>query len=100
MDRYPGNSCRGAAKLVGCVRKDELVLGITTAATLWFSTVVGLCIGGGQTVRREHGALPACEFDGKRRGREPLGATAAGEIRGRTISCEVLLAYSCGKRTP
>jgi putative Mg2+ transporter-C (MgtC) family protein len=32
------------------VRKDELVLGITTAATMWFSTVVGLCIGGGQLV--------------------------------------------------
>lgn len=32
------------------VRKDELVLGITTAATLWFATVVGLCMGGGQKV--------------------------------------------------
>jgi putative Mg2+ transporter-C (MgtC) family protein len=30
------------------VRKDELVLGITTAATMWFSTVTGLCFGGGQ----------------------------------------------------
>src|SRR5580692_3178163 len=32
------------------VRKSELVLGITTAATLWFSTVVGLCLGGGQLI--------------------------------------------------
>ena len=32
------------------VRKNELVLGVTTAATLWFATVVGLCIGGGQLV--------------------------------------------------
>jgi putative Mg2+ transporter-C (MgtC) family protein len=32
------------------VRKDELVLGITTAATIWFSTVVGLCLGGGQLI--------------------------------------------------
>jgi putative Mg2+ transporter-C (MgtC) family protein len=32
------------------VRKDELVLGITTAATMWFSTVVGLCLGGGQLI--------------------------------------------------
>lgn len=32
------------------VRKDELVLGITTAATMWFATVVGLCLGGGQLV--------------------------------------------------
>lgn len=32
------------------VRKSELVLGITTAATIWFSTVVGLCLGGGQLI--------------------------------------------------
>lgn len=32
------------------VRKNELVLGLTTAATLWFATVVGLCMGGGQLV--------------------------------------------------
>lgn len=30
------------------VRKGELTLGITTAATMWFATVVGLCLGGGQ----------------------------------------------------
>lgn len=32
------------------VRKDDMVLGVTTAATLWFSTVVGLCLGGGQLI--------------------------------------------------
>jgi putative Mg2+ transporter-C (MgtC) family protein len=32
------------------VRKSDLVLGITTAATIWFSTVVGLCLGGGQLI--------------------------------------------------
>lgn len=32
------------------VRKNELVMGLTTAATLWFATVVGLCLGGGQVV--------------------------------------------------
>lgn len=32
------------------VRKNELVLGVTTAATMWFSTVVGLCMGGGQLI--------------------------------------------------
>jgi putative Mg2+ transporter-C (MgtC) family protein len=32
------------------VRKNELVLGITTAATMWFATVVGLCLGGGQLI--------------------------------------------------
>jgi len=30
------------------LRKGDLVLGVTTAATLWFVTVVGLCFGGGQ----------------------------------------------------
>lgn len=30
------------------LRKDEMVLGVTTAATLWFVTVLGLCFGGGQ----------------------------------------------------
>lgn len=30
------------------LRRGELVVGITTAATLWFVTVLGLCIGGGQ----------------------------------------------------
>jgi putative Mg2+ transporter-C (MgtC) family protein len=32
------------------VRKNEFVVGITTAATLWFSTVIGLCMGGGQLI--------------------------------------------------
>lgn len=32
------------------VRKSELVIGITTAATMWFATVVGLCMGGGQLI--------------------------------------------------
>jgi putative Mg2+ transporter-C (MgtC) family protein len=32
------------------IRKDEMVLGITTTATMWFSTIVGLCLGGGQVV--------------------------------------------------
>lgn len=30
------------------LRRDNLVLGVTTAATLWFATVMGLCFGGGQ----------------------------------------------------
>jgi putative Mg2+ transporter-C (MgtC) family protein len=30
------------------LRKGKMVLGVTTAATLWFATVVGLCLGGGQ----------------------------------------------------
>jgi putative Mg2+ transporter-C (MgtC) family protein len=30
------------------VRRDNFVMGVTTAATLWFLTVIGLCFGGGQ----------------------------------------------------
>ena len=30
------------------VKRGELAVGVTTAATIWFVTVVGLCIGGGQ----------------------------------------------------
>ncbi len=30
------------------LRRGELALGVTTAATLWFVTVMGLCYGGGQ----------------------------------------------------
>src|ERR1700733_11848534 len=30
------------------LRKDSMVLGVTTAATLWFTTMMGLCFGGGQ----------------------------------------------------
>jgi putative Mg2+ transporter-C (MgtC) family protein len=30
------------------LHKQNMVVGVTTAATLWFSTVIGLCFGGGQ----------------------------------------------------
>lgn len=30
------------------LRRGNLVIGVTTAATLWYVTVVGLCFGGGQ----------------------------------------------------
>lgn len=30
------------------LRRDNIILGVTTAATLWLVTVVGLCLGGGQ----------------------------------------------------
>lgn len=32
------------------LRRGELVIGVTTAATLWTMTVIGLCFGGGQYV--------------------------------------------------
>src|SRR4029077_2025514 len=30
------------------LRRDNMVSGVTTAATLWYVTVIGLCLGGGQ----------------------------------------------------
>lgn len=39
------------------VQKKELFLGVTTAATIWFSTVVGLCLGGGQLILGSASAL-------------------------------------------
>ena len=30
------------------LRRDNIVSGVTTAATLWYVTVIGLCLGGGQ----------------------------------------------------
>jgi putative Mg2+ transporter-C (MgtC) family protein len=30
------------------IRRDDIVVGVTTAATLWCVTVIGLCFGGGQ----------------------------------------------------
>src|ERR1700758_4582422 len=30
------------------LRRGDLIIGVTTAATLWFVTVIGLCFGGGQ----------------------------------------------------
>ncbi len=32
------------------LRKDNMVIGVTTAATMWFATVMGLCFGGGQLI--------------------------------------------------
>ena len=32
------------------MRRESLVVGVTTAATLWLLTVIGLCLGGGQIV--------------------------------------------------
>ena len=32
------------------LRRGEMVRGLTTAATLWLVTVIGLCFGGGQTL--------------------------------------------------
>jgi putative Mg2+ transporter-C (MgtC) family protein len=47
LDILTGVGFIGAGAIV---RKNELVMGLTTAATLWFATVVGLCLGGGQVI--------------------------------------------------
>jgi putative Mg2+ transporter-C (MgtC) family protein len=39
------------------LRKDGLVQGVTTAATMWYVTVLGLCAGGGQYVLAVAGTL-------------------------------------------
>jgi putative Mg2+ transporter-C (MgtC) family protein len=41
------------------VRRDNFVVGVTTAATLWFLTVIGLCFGGGQVALGVVGATLA-----------------------------------------
>ncbi len=42
------------------LRKDNLVMGVTTAATLWYVTVVGLCLGGGQLLLGTIGVVLGC----------------------------------------
>ena len=32
------------------IRRDDMVVGVTTAATLWFVTMVGICFGSGQLI--------------------------------------------------
>lgn len=48
--RFPLGILTGMGFIGGgaILRKGDLVLGVTTAATLWFVTVIGLCLGGGQ----------------------------------------------------
>jgi putative Mg2+ transporter-C (MgtC) family protein len=48
--RFPLGILTGVGFIGGgaILRRDTLVIGLTTAATLWLATVIGLCIGGGQ----------------------------------------------------
>jgi putative Mg2+ transporter-C (MgtC) family protein len=48
------------------VKKGDLVVGVTTAATLWLVTVIGLCIGGGPARARHAHDWPC--------GTDPLGS--------------------------
>jgi putative Mg2+ transporter-C (MgtC) family protein len=78
------------------LRRGEMVLGITTAATLWFGTVVGLCIGGGQIILGSVSAVIGYliltalrRFEGRLEVLQPailtlvaaIGSLAAGELR-------------------
>ena len=42
------------------LRRGDIVVGVTTAATLWFVTVVGLCFGGGQLLLGWTATLVGC----------------------------------------
>jgi len=48
--RFPLGILTGVGFIGGgaILRRGDLVVGLTTAATLWLATVVGLCLGGGQ----------------------------------------------------
>ena len=41
------------------LRRGDLVTGVTTAATLWATTVIGLCLGGGQLILGVAGTILA-----------------------------------------
>lgn len=79
------------------IRRGNIVVGVTTAATLWYVTVIGLCIGGGQValgmtataiglvalwalhwlesrLRREHRARLRIALDGAEPGEDALRA--------------------------
>jgi len=50
--RFPLGVLTGVGFIGGgaILRRGDMMTGVTTAATLWFMTVVGLCFGGGQIV--------------------------------------------------
>lgn len=54
------------------LRRGSLVVGVTTAATLWISTVIGLCLGGGQLVLGSTAALISAAILWCLRWAEPL----------------------------
>jgi putative Mg2+ transporter-C (MgtC) family protein len=48
--RFPLGILTGVGFIGGgaILRRDDIVVGVTTAATLWLATLIGLCLGGGQ----------------------------------------------------
>ncbi|TXI00157.1 MAG: MgtC/SapB family protein [Rhizobium sp.] len=59
--RFPLGVLTGVGFIGGgaILKRGDLVTGVTTAATLWIMTAVGLCIGGGQLVVGSAGAVIA-----------------------------------------
>ncbi len=59
--RFPLGVLTGVGFIGGgaILKRGDLVTGVTTAATLWIMTAVGLCIGGGQLVVGSAGAIIA-----------------------------------------
>ncbi|MBB6488955.1 MgtC/SapB family protein [Rhizobium lusitanum] len=57
--RFPLGVLTGVGFIGGgaILRRGDLVTGVTTAATLWIMTAIGLCIGGGQLVVGCAGAI-------------------------------------------
>lgn len=59
--RFPLGVLTGVGFIGGgaILKRGDLVTGVTTAATLWIMTAIGLCIGGGQLVVGSAGAVIA-----------------------------------------
>ncbi|MGV2186609.1 MgtC/SapB family protein [Rhizobium rhizogenes] len=59
--RFPLGVLTGVGFIGGgaILKRGDLVTGVTTAATLWIMTAIGLCIGGGQLVVGSTGAIAA-----------------------------------------
>ncbi|MGN6776651.1 MgtC/SapB family protein [Rhizobium sp.] len=59
--RFPLGVLTGVGFIGGgaILKRGDLVTGVTTAATLWIMTAIGLCIGGGQLIVGSAGALIA-----------------------------------------
>ena len=63
------------------VRRDNFVVGVTTAATIWFLTVIGLCFGGGQIALGLVGAALGILVGWPEIHRGPTEAGPSGEAR-------------------
>ena len=59
--RFPLGVLTGVGFIGGgaILKRGDLVTGVTTAATLWIMTAIGLCIGGGQLIVGSAGAVIA-----------------------------------------